>query len=212
MWCYLYRICLCTSITVSDIVTCVSPVIFGASQPVSVVSRSSLHVMLVLGYEFVPWSPCLPRSTESMPIVLSETSLPCCAFFIPLFLTTGHKSTRSSCLGGNGGWGSPGCSSLPPHTLWHGLFPQWPAQVLPLHWQRGPISIFYFFSWEPMAILSSESNKGFYLMWSLLFCDSSEGAHSEKQMFWGLVLFSYHCAQSSCVVSHSAPHNGHLKI
>lgn len=102
MWCYLYRICLCTSITVSDVVTCVSPVIFGASQPVSVVSCSSLHVMLVLSYEFVPWSPCLPRSTESMPIVLSKTSLPCCAFFIPLFLIrTGHKNTRSSSLWGN---------------------------------------------------------------------------------------------------------------
>lgn len=102
MSCYLDRSCLCTSITLSDVVTRISPVIFGASQPVSVVSCPSLPVMLVLGYEFVPWSPCLPRTTESIPIVLSETSLPCCAFFIPLFLTmTGWENTRSSCFGGN---------------------------------------------------------------------------------------------------------------
>lgn len=92
----------CTSITISDVVLYIIPVIFGASQPLGVVSCSRLHVMLVLCYEFVPWSPCLPSSIDSMPVVLSETALPCCAFFILLFLTTtGWKSNRSSCSGGD---------------------------------------------------------------------------------------------------------------
>lgn len=166
----------CTSITISDIVLYIIPVIFRASQPLGVVSCWSLHVMLVLCYEFVPWSPCLPSSTESMPVVSSETAfLAVHSSFYYFWQQQAGKATEAAALEVTGRWGKPWIFQPSPLLSLRGLLPQGPAQVSPLQWRTGPMSIFHFFSWEPMALLPLESNKGFYLTWSLLFCDQSVG-------------------------------------
>lgn len=135
-----------------------------------------------------PWV-CSVKSLSSIfhwihTFCFVKISFPCCAYFIPLFLTMTEqrKQPKRIYLEVTGRGGDVMVSQALPPEISPSL-----SYLSQFHLcSDGRGESLSFTSWEPtQPFYPCSQVTDIYLVWNLLFCRHSRGVCSEKLMFWG---------------------------